>query len=320
MNATLTERYVAAAMRSVPERHREDLTAELQASIADQIEARIETGEDAASAERAVLEALGDPDALAAAYTDRPQVLVGPRSYPEWLRLLKLLWAIVLPCVGVAVVIAQALSGATIGTIIGALVVTLLTTTVHIAFWTTLLFVILERAGTRIPRAPWTVDRLPEPRPEGAGLPDLIAALVALALLAGAVVWDATTGFIPGRPGLSFLDPALTPWWIAALFVDMAATAVISVVVYARRGWTIGSVVAKGVVTVALAAAALWLLSQGRLINPVFFPTLLGEGEQVTGVVTAIGAVAIVVIAVWDIVDVAIKLRKQPRIRAARAE
>ena len=60
---TLTDRYIDATVRSVPERQRADLSAELRSSIADQIEARVEGGADPAEAERAVLTALGDPTA-----------------------------------------------------------------------------------------------------------------------------------------------------------------------------------------------------------------------------------------------------------------
>ncbi len=46
MTATsLTDRYVAAAMRTVPEKQRDDLGTELRASIDDQIDARVENGE-----------------------------------------------------------------------------------------------------------------------------------------------------------------------------------------------------------------------------------------------------------------------------------
>ena len=42
---TLTDRYVDAAMRTVPEKQRDDLGTELRASIDDQIDARVENGE-----------------------------------------------------------------------------------------------------------------------------------------------------------------------------------------------------------------------------------------------------------------------------------
>src|SRR3546814_3153315 len=63
---SLTDRYVAAVLRALPEDKRADIEKELRTSIADAIDARTETGEPAAEAERAVLQELGDPARLAA--------------------------------------------------------------------------------------------------------------------------------------------------------------------------------------------------------------------------------------------------------------
>ncbi len=110
--ATLTDRYVETAMRTVPEGQRADLAAELRASIDDQLEARVAQGELRDAAERAVLTDLGDPEKLAADYTDRPLWLIGPRYYLTWWRLTKLLWAIVPVCAAFGVALGQLLSGA----------------------------------------------------------------------------------------------------------------------------------------------------------------------------------------------------------------
>ena len=73
----------------------------------------------------------------------------------------------------------------------------LLTTTVHLVFWTTLVFAVVERSGPRgaKPLTVWTVDHLPEPRAQGAGFVDMVAALVFLAIGAAALIWDQTIGF-----------------------------------------------------------------------------------------------------------------------------
>src|SRR5690606_35974891 len=68
MESTFTDRYVHAVTRTLPEQQRGDVADELRASIADQIEDRLEAGAEADEAERDVLNALGDPDALAAGY------------------------------------------------------------------------------------------------------------------------------------------------------------------------------------------------------------------------------------------------------------
>ena len=308
---TLTDRYVAAAMRTVPEKQRDDLGAELRASIADQVDGRTENGEDHAAAERAVLTELGDPDKLAAGYTDRPLHLIGPKYYLDWWRLLKLLLWIVLPAAAFGIALAQTLDGQSIGAIIGNVLATLLSVAVHLCFWTTLVFVIVERTGAdRKEFGTWTVDQLPEPRPRGVGFGDMIATLVFLAVGAGAVIWDLTIGFVPafvtgsGEP-LSFLNPGLWPWWIAGLFVLMALEATLAVVVYLVGRWTPALAVANAVLALAFAVPALILLTQGQLLNPAFFPAVVGEdGAEVAAIVSTVFGFGIAILAIWDIVDV----------------
>ena len=63
---TLTDRYVWAVLKSLPEAKRADIDRELRATIADDVEAREADGRDAAAAEREALAELGDPARLAA--------------------------------------------------------------------------------------------------------------------------------------------------------------------------------------------------------------------------------------------------------------
>ena len=108
---TLTDRYLAATLRTVPTPRREEIASELRASIEDMIEDRAGSGQDATVAEREVLTELGNPDLLAARYADRRLQLIGPTYYLVWLRLLKLLLSLVPAIVGTVVsVSAQNLS------------------------------------------------------------------------------------------------------------------------------------------------------------------------------------------------------------------
>lgn len=313
MNATLTDRYIDAAMRSVPEKQRDDLSAELRASIADQIDARIDAGEPQSAAERSVLTELGDPDKLAAGYLERPLWLVGPRYYLDWWRLLKLLWAIVPACAAFGVALAQTLSGASLGEIIGATIGVVIPVIVHIAFWVTLVFVILERTGHEpLDASPWSPDRLPEPKASGAAFSDLVATLVFLAIGAGVVLWDQLVGWpVGGGETMPFLDPGLWPWWIAGLFLLMAADAALTVAVYARGRWTTGLAYLNLVLNVAVALPVLWLLSQGRLVNAGFFPAVIPDGgAEVGGIVTVVLGFVVAGIAVWDSVDAFLKAHR----------
>lgn len=322
MNTTLTDRYVDAAMRTVPEKQRPDLSAELRASIADQIDARTDAGEPHESAERAVLTELGDPDKLAAGYTDRPLHLIGPRYYLEWWRLLKLLLWIVPACAAFGIALGQTLAGATFGEVVGSTVAGIIGVVVHVFFWVTLVFAILERtprdasarrgygARSAEPWSEWSLDRLPEPRESGARLPDLIASLVFLVLGAAVILWDLLIGFVPGSD-ISFLDPGLWPAWIAGLFVLMTLEGVLAFLVYRAGRWTFPLAVANAVLALAVALPALWLLAQGRLLNPAFFPTLLPEdGAEVAQIIAVLAGFGIAIIAGWDIIDGFLKARR----------
>lgn len=315
---TLTDRYIDAAMRAVPERQRADLAAELRASIADDIDTRIEAGEDDAAAERDVLTALGDPEKLAAGYTDRPLHLIGPKYFLDWKRLVVLLLWIVLPCAAFGVALGMTIAGEPVGGIIGTVAAVLVSAFVHVVFWTTLVFALVERYGEDDPKAAppaWKLDDLPDPRPKGAGLPDMIATLVLLGLVTAAVLWDRFVGFVPGEPGLSFLDPGLWPAWIILLFVVIGLEAAVAVAVYAARRWTIPLAVANAVLNVVIVVPALWLLVEGRLLNAAFWPGVIADdpasAQTVAGVMAAIFGIGFAGIAVWDTIDAFLKARRR---------
>lgn len=311
---TLTQRYLDAAMRTVPEGQRSDLSGELRTSIEDQIEARTEAGEEYAAAERAVLENLGDPEKLAAGYTDRVLYLIGPRFFLLWWRLLKLLLCIVPVLVAFGIALGQSLAGAPVGEILSTTWAGIVGSIAHVAFWTTLVFAIIERstAPGKDLTTPWTVDRLPEPRPGGARLSDVVSALVLLAITAGAMVWDQTSGLIRlGGEWHSFLHPSLWPWWIAGAVVLMTASAGVAVWAYLRRRWTYRSAAVKTAANLAVAVPALWLMSQDRLLN--IEPWLVGvpdDGAQVAQIVTIVVGFGIVGVAVGDGIDAFVKARR----------
>ncbi|UWF77842.1 permease prefix domain 1-containing protein [Microbacterium neungamense] len=311
MPTTLTERYIAATIRSLPPSAQDDVRAELEASIADAVEARVEQGESPADAERAVLSGLGDPAVLAAGYADRPLHLIGPRYYLVWWRLLRLLLWIVTPLAMGAVLLARLLTDATAGEAIAASVTTGIGVIVHIAFWTTLVFVLLERRGAET-GVTWDIDRLPEPPQNASGRTDLIGSLVFLAIAAGAVLWDAVRGFVRvDGEAMPILDPALWPWGVTALLVLLVAEAALAVRVYLAGRWTVPLAVVNTVLAVAFAVPVMVLLLQGRIVNPEFVRYLVESGAEdagasAGGIVATVAVIVGVVIvggALWDIVD-----------------
>ena len=315
--ADLSARYIQAVTRTIPETQRADVAAELGASIADQLEARIANGEEPVDAERAVLSALGDPDALAAGYVDRPLHLIGPRYYLEWWRLLKLLLWIVLPLASLGIALGQTLSGAPLGTIIGASFSGTLTVAVHLTFWTTLVFVIIERtdrarAGKPTSFRSWSVDDLPEQRQSGASFGDLVASLVFFVVAAAVIVWDQLVGAVSlNGSWISFLHPDLWPWAIGGLLAVFVVDAVVQIIRYLHGRWTWPLAAINAVLNLVVVVPAIWLLSEGRLLNPEFWLTVIGDdGEKVFGILSVLAGFGIVAIAVWDAVDAFLKARR----------
>lgn len=319
MTTTLTERYISAVTRRLPAAVQNDVRDELAASVADEIEARLEQGEAPGDAERAVLSALGDPDALAAGYADRPLQLIGPRYYLAWWRLLKLLLWIVPACVLGAVILAKLIEDAPVGEIVGAAAAATVGSIVHVAFWTTVVFAVLDRTGADA-TVGWDLDSLPEPQETGAGRGDLIGSLVFLGIAAAAVLWDRFIGIVffadegvdvgvglgSQTTAVPLLDPQLWPWWMGGVLLVIAAEAVLAIVVYARRGWSPVLAAANTVLAVAIAAAAVYLLVTDQVLNPVFSAHMidqLGVPAEVGRILAIITGISFVGVAVWDIID-----------------
>ena len=307
MTATLTDRYIDAVIRTLPERQRADVAQELGAAIADQLDARIESAEPADAAERRVLIDLGDPDRLAAGYADRPLHLIGPRSYLAWKRLLVLLLWIVPACAAVGVGTAELISGAGVGELIGAIVPVVISVIVHVCFWVTLVFAVIERTGHQLlDTTPWTPDSLPDVRVSGARLSDLVGGLVFLALLAGALVWDLLRGFafVDGA-WIPFLNPALWPGWVVVLVVLILVEVALTTSAFRVGRWTMPLAAMNAALAVVSASVLLWLLGGGMLVNPALIDLAISSGADadLTRVLGAIVAVSIVCVSLWDIVD-----------------
>jgi hypothetical protein len=329
MAATLTERYIGAVTRSLHPDAQNDVRAELAASIGDAVEARTDQGESPVDAERAVLTDLGDPAALAAGYADRPLHLIGPTYYLTWWRLLKLLLWIVPACAMVGVAIGYGIADRPIGEVIGQAVVVGITTIVHVAFWTTLVFFILERTGADA-GVKWSVDSLPEAQEDGAGRKDLIASLIFLGLATAALLWDRFIGFVAFSTGdvdiseglgsqadvMPILNPDLWPWWIGGALLLIGAEALLTIAVYAGRGWRPALAAANSVLAIVFAAGAVYLVATGQLLNPGFLDFTLYRDDvpsDVGRILSVLLIVGIVGVAVWDIIDGWRKARRAQR-------
>lgn len=268
----LTERYLHAVTRRLPEAQRDDVAEELRASIADRAEALREAGLASVPAERAALEELGDPDALAAGYTGRQLQLIGPATYPAYVRTLRAILVSAVPAATLVVAALDVLDGESLGNVLGGAAWLAFTLVVQISFWTTLVFVVAERGSA--PRSfaeelAWTPDDLPELPSSRGSLGETVTNVAFLAVLGALIVGQQLRPAIDAPGGdVPVLDPDLWSGWLPLVLVALVAEAAFEVIRYRLGGWT-PRLAGLNVVTGALfAAPVLYLAASDRLLNP----------------------------------------------------
>ena len=308
---SLAERYVDTTVSAVPEARRGDLARELRSTIEDMIEARVAAGEQSEAAERSALIELGDPIGFAAQYSGARQQLLGPRFYPSWKRLTVqlLTW---LPALVAMVVAATAVFEAGndfVDVFLDALGAGL-GTAIQLVFWTTLVFVLLDRYVTEDPQA-WTPDLLPET--SGGSAPsygDTAASIGWSVVVAAAIIAQQLQPWPHGGndSGLPVLNPDLWQGWLPFLLVVICAGICLDLWKH-RHGWTWGAVVGTAITSIAFSVPVAWLALESRLLNPEFLEAVeLGAaGRDALHLAIAAGATCV---AVWEIGEAALARRR----------
>jgi hypothetical protein len=313
---TLTDRYVWAVLKSLPEAKRSDIDRELRASIADDVDARVAAGENADAAEKAVLTELGEPMRLAAGYAGRPLALIGPDLYVDYVRLLKLLLVIVVPIVAITTFVINALTGEEPGTLIGGTIGLVLSVGVHLCFWVTVVFVLVERTGAAKSsglkrNAPFDPDELPAiSTGTTGGRSELIASLVFSLLVPVALVWQHISSNFEDADGapIPVINPDLWSFWLPYLIALAVLTAMFAVVLYRVGRWTWPLVVINAIITIATIGPIVWLVATGSALNAAYLDRLGWADFVAAGSPGAtIASIALVAIAGWAIADSAIK-------------
>ncbi|MEF3403664.1 hypothetical protein [Agromyces sp. CCNWLW203] len=303
MNAAteLTDRYVLAASRSLPRRQGREFARELEERIRDDIDARIDSGSSTAeTAEFDALAALGEPTRLAARYADRPPMLIGPRWYASWKRVLTITEWSAVPAITGAYLLAQFIAGDVDAGTIGTTWFVLLTTGIYIAFFTTVAFAAIDRApASESEVVAWSPRDLPvvagaisAERRSG-----LIATLFWLAVIVALLLWQQ---FGPSRWGdldgmLPVLDPALWSFWLPYFLVLVGLEAVMAVWIF-RSSWTWPAAAANIALDLAWAVPSVWLIVTGAMFAPgfaeLFEANLDADAQQVLPMLLIAGIVA----------------------------
>ncbi len=304
---TLTDRYVWGVLRSIPEAERNELEPEIRALVADAVEARLADGVSAADAERAALVELGDPESLAARYTDRKQFLIGPPMFGAWKRVVVPVLGVVVPIVTIVTGAASLLGGATPGEAIVSMLSTAYIVSVMILFWVTLVFALLERAGTEIPttEGEWTPDALPEvPARERLGAGELIGSVITSVIVATLIVWQQLQPpIVIDGVAEPLFDPALWSFWLPWFLVVTLIELVFTVALYVHGRWTYAFAAINAVLGAAFAIPVIWLIGNELLLNPAIKEAVLAAGGTWLEASATITAIVVAVIVAWDAFD-----------------
>ena len=322
---SLTERYLAATLRGIPEKQRPDVDRELRSSIADAVEDRVANGEDRAAAEIAVLEELGNPTRLATGMTGRPLYLIGPDLFIAYRYILFLLLGIVVPIVGVVAALVEINAGGGIGQALLAGIGGALSVGVQIAFWVTLAFAVVERVDPATWKdtdlkqlsEPWTVEHLPELPSSGAvSVGETVGEIVTVGISIGGLLYLRDWSWVSDASGdpVPLLNPALWDFWFPALIALLALQAVFHIVKLAMGRWTISLAIVNTVLLAAVAVPLTVLAVTGSLINPAFAAAIgwpqLAEGD---GVAMLAVAATTILVSGWEAIDGFRKARRNPR-------
>ena len=272
MTTTLTDRYVSAVVRGVPEKQRADLQKELRASIADSIDDRVEAGADRKTAEHDAIVELGDPMVLAASYAERPLHLIGPAIYPSWKRLVGVLELIVVPIVAVTIPIVWLFRGESIGNAIGAGAWIAFEVAIQLAFWITVAFAIYERSTrTRQPVVAWTPEMLSETSPEPTPRGTLIGAGFASVFIALFIVsWFVSPFTDAAGDPITFFDPWIVETGLAIVLVVVPLLQIGGAVLKLNGHWNLPIAIAAIAVDVVGAIVVIVLGATGHILNPAF--------------------------------------------------
>lgn len=311
---TLADRYVHAATRRLPEDQRSDVAAELQAGIADRVDSLLaaQPDLDRHDAERVALVELGDPDQLAAGYSGARRHLIGPDHYPAYVKVLTAVLVTALPSAVAVIAVIDALSGSSALQVLGRSAWMAFTIAIHICFWVTLTFVLVERSSdpssaSRSPSTQWSPDHLPQlPRGSRASLGEAVTSVVWLAFVGAAIVWQQVRPPVRGDgERLPVLDADLWSFWLPLVLVLLVAEMGMEVVKYrAGQRWSRRFAAANTALGLVFAAPLVYLAAQGRLLDPRAVEQVQeGWSGFDPGVVHTLVIVGSLLIWVWDSVE-----------------
>lgn len=318
------EMYIDEVVRHVPPKRREEAAA----SVRQSIETTLPEHPTEADVKR-VLEEMGHPAIVAARYKEG-QYVVGPRFFPVYVTVIKLVVPIVLAVVFFGLVFASmpTFSGPlmpTIGTFLTNMFDTLWDVGIQLVFWITLVFYLIERYApdtAPVPDMKWDASKLVE-RVKGGRISKFDAGFG----LFWTAVWfgvyinaDQLLGIYESTTsGFSMITPIFNQTFLMEviwLFVTVILLQVVLGVWKWMNGhWTYALALFNLFYNIVSAVFIIWMASSSQLFDSRFLnwietnvPSGVLSFDWVFGLVVAITIVA----AVFDSIDGFRKARKTP--------
>ena len=270
----LIDRYVYDVTRRLPERQQEDVGKELRVEIEAMAEDEAQGKKPTKKHIFDVLMRMGDPAVLADQYAERQRYIIGPVYFGTYLQVLKTVMLIVVP-----IIIFLTFTGK-LTTIndhfitsffhsIGAGV----EVAMHIFFWVTLTFFLVERYGDKkdIPSETWTPDKLPAlPARQRISKTDALVGASWSVLAVWACVLQIPEIHRLLAPDVPlFFSPAMWPYWTLALLAWSIVSLGAEIMKLVIGGWT---GLMTSVITIVNLVVIGYFISLITFIKPVVNP------------------------------------------------
>jgi len=318
----LIDRYVYAVTRELPRAQREDVAEELRGMIEDMATDRAKGKKPSQADIVAVLKELGRPEVLALKYRQTRDYLIGPKWYGLYVKILKQLLAIVPAIIMVIVGMVALAEGKTVGETVLEALGSGLTGVVHIAFWVTAVFAVIEWSGTDIDNIAgkeWSPEELPElPKKRQISIADAVCGLALMIVFVGVVLFAISFPAAWTGATVPTLNSDLWNGWMPAFLALSAASLVLEAFKLKLGNWVPTLAAGNVVLSIAWAVFIVLLVTSQQVINPAFIAELQTRGMSANIATVASWSMAMTVIIgifgnAWSAIDSVYKAIKFKR-------
>lgn len=325
------DRYISAIGDRLPAKQRKDIETELRSLILDALEGRTGKATDFSEEdELAVLREFGRPEVVAQRYAPSPRYLIGPRLYPIYLIVLRILVIVSFFGASIGLIVQHVSSGSGVFAILGDVASVLFSALISAVGTTTVIFAIIERFTPRETyekdegkEKAWDPSRLPQvPHEKRVGIGDSIItllfaifALVAVNLLF--LNYSSCMDFAVKKQVINReIFMGYLPWWNIVWGLTLAQAAAL----WIQGRWNTFARICSIVINIG-SIVLLASLASAPLINGQYF-TLLGgpelqdslriAGEVLPKMLSAI-FIGAMLLTVWDLVEQVVAMVKARR-------